>query len=83
LALYQHLIVAAYGVMVISIAVGWLPVFSVLAVATGLPVYKLTRGFTSNPDKKETFINAVKSFVMIAAGMVISMGMAVAYAYYI
>lgn len=83
LALYQHLIVAAYGVMVISIAVGWLPVFSVLAVATGLPVYKLTRGFTSNPDKKETFINAVKSFVMIAAGMVISMGMAVAYACYI
>lgn len=83
IALYQHLIAAAYGVMVISIALGWLPVFAVIAVATGLPVYKLTRGFCEHPDKKETFINAVKSFVLIAAGMVLSMVVAVAYAKWI
>jgi len=82
LALYQHLLAAAYGIIVISIAFGWLPVFSVIAVASGLPVYKLTREFCVNPDKKETFINAVKSFVLISAGMVISMAAAVAYAYF-
>lgn len=80
--LYQILFAAAYGVIVIGTALGWLPIFAVIGIATGLPVYKLTREFCARPDKKETFVNAVKSFVLIAAGMVLTMLLAVAYNYF-
>lgn len=83
LVLYKSLFAAAYGVIVIAIAIGWLPIFAVIVIAAGLPVYKLTRQFSSKPDKKETFVNAVKSFVLIAAGMVATMLLAVAYGYFI
>ncbi|SCZ77057.1 1,4-dihydroxy-2-naphthoate polyprenyltransferase [Acidaminobacter hydrogenoformans] len=80
--LYQVLFSAAYGVIVIGTALGWLPIFAVIGIATGLPVYKLTREFSARPDKKETFVNAVKSFVLIAAGMVLTMLIAVTYNYF-
>lgn len=77
--LYQGLVILAYLILVIGTAIGWLPVFTVLAIATGLPVYKLTRVFCDNPVKSQTFVNAVKSFVMLSAGLLVSMGLAVAF----
>jgi 1,4-dihydroxy-2-naphthoate octaprenyltransferase len=81
--LYQGLLMAAYGVMVIGIALGWLPVFMVLAVASGFLVYPLTMAFCANPVKSQTFANAVKSFVLIAAGMVMAMLLSIGYEFWI
>jgi 1,4-dihydroxy-2-naphthoate octaprenyltransferase len=83
LVLFQVLVAAAYFVLIASVALGLLPIFSILAIATVFVVYPLTRKFCSNPVKSQTFANAVKSFVLMAFSMVLSVLIGIGYEFWV
>ncbi|NDL66569.1 1,4-dihydroxy-2-naphthoate polyprenyltransferase [Anaerotalea alkaliphila] len=63
LALFKGLYVLAYLSPVLLAATGILPWTGFLAPVAYLPVHRMVQGFVRNPDKKETFVLSVKSFL--------------------
>ena len=69
IVLFNALYYASYADILFLILVGVLPVLSLFALLTLIPVYKGLRLFNSIQSKKDTFPVAVKSFLMIGAIM--------------
>ncbi|MPM72826.1 1,4-dihydroxy-2-naphthoate octaprenyltransferase [bioreactor metagenome] len=77
LTLLKLLFGLAYVAMVAAVAAGFLPLYSLLALLTVIPLSKNVKLFTENPTKKDTFGFIVGSFVMSAAALLLTIGLGV------
>lgn len=77
LRLYQSAILMAYGAVLAGVMFHLLP-WTTLSIFASLPlVYKLTKAFSLNPVKAMTFVNAVKTFILLASTYMIGWLLAV------
>lgn len=66
LKLYKFAVMMAYISVLIAVILGVAP-WSTLSIYLSLPlVFKLTKAFSNNPVKAITFVNAVKSFILLS-----------------
>lgn len=65
--LYLSALVIAYLSVLIAVSLSIVP-WTTAIIFLSLPlVYKLTKAFASNPIKAKTFVNAVKTFILLAS----------------
>lgn len=77
LKVYKILYYGAYMSVILMIILKVEPIVSVITLITFFPVNKNIRLFYERQSKKETFITAVKNFVMINFVQIIAMGIAI------
>ena len=70
--LFKWLYYISYIVIILLILLGIEPVTSILVLLTFIPVNKNIKSFFELQTKKDTFILAVKNFVMINSANVIA-----------
>jgi len=63
--LYRLIYAKAYVFIVLASALRIIPIFSVIALLTIIPVRKNIRRFNDVQDKRQTFITAIKNFLVI------------------
>ena len=63
--LYKRIYATAYVFIIIASVLGIVPIFSVITLLTIIPVRKNIRRFNDIQDKRQTFITAVKNFLII------------------
>ena len=63
--LYGLLYATAYVFILLAAVLGIIPVFSLITLLTIIPVRKNVRRFNDLQDKRQTFITAVKNFLII------------------
>ena len=76
LLIYKALYYIAYIDLIILLVLGITPVTTVLTLLTFIPVNRNIRSFYENQSKKDTFILAVKNFLIINAVQVLAIGSA-------
>ena len=74
LKLFKCLYYLGYVAIAMSAILGVAPISALLVLATLVPVNKNINTFTDKPVKSETFILAVKNFVIINVAYVVSVG---------
>lgn len=79
IVLYQRMVIIAYAVLSLSILLGFLPKFTLISLLSGIIIFPLTRAFMRNPIKSQTFVNSVKSFVVLSVSIAISLILAIGY----
>jgi 1,4-dihydroxy-2-naphthoate octaprenyltransferase len=77
MTLLKLLFALAYVAIIIALALGVLPLYSLLTLITIIPLMKNLRLFAANPTKKDTFGAIVGSFVMITVSLIITIGLGI------
>lgn len=70
IVLLKILFALAYAAIVAAVVAGYLPLYSLLALLTVVPLRKNVRSFAANPTKKDTFGKIVGSFVMVNVALI-------------
>lgn len=76
LAVYKGLYYACYIDLLLLLALGITPVAAAITLLTFIPVNRNIRSFYEKQTKKDTFVLAVKNFLMINAVHLITVGVA-------
>lgn len=63
----------SYLFIVVAIVLGWLPISCILVMVTAIPVIKGLKTFRASQTKAETFIIAVKNFIIVGGVYLLSM----------
>jgi 1,4-dihydroxy-2-naphthoate octaprenyltransferase len=77
MALLKLLFALAYVAIIVAVALGVLPLYSLLTLTTLIPLTKNVKLFAANPTKKDTFGAIVASFVMITVSLIITIGLGI------
>jgi 1,4-dihydroxy-2-naphthoate octaprenyltransferase len=77
LRIFNTLYILGYLSIVGMIVSRNLPFMTVLILLTALPVYRMVNLFNQRQDKAETFVIAVKSFVLISLSYVLALGLGI------
>ncbi len=77
IALLKILFAMAYAAIVGAVVLRTLPLYSLLALLTIIPLSKNVKAFVTNPTKKDTFGAIVGSFVMINVALALTIGLGV------
>lgn len=75
--LYVVAVIMAYLSAVIAVVVGIAPITTLSICLSAPVVYQLTKAFAQSPVKSKTFINAVKSFMLLALSLMLGWVLAV------
>ena len=75
ITLLKILFVLAYVAIVGAVVLGVLPLYSLLALLTIIPLSKNVKMFVANPTKKDTFGAIVGSFVMLNVALLLTIGL--------
>lgn len=76
--IFGALYIVAYLSWLLMILMKWMPFVGVLALLTAVPVSQMVRIFFAKQEKATTFVIAVKSFVMMSASYVATLGIGIA-----
>lgn len=77
LKLYLFLYVIALLAILLMVILKITPWYHMMTIIVYLPIFKMYRSFKSHPTKKDTFITAVKSFVLLSLSMVITLSIGI------
>jgi len=77
IVLLKTLFVLAYAAIVAAVILRVLPLYSLLALLTILPLSKNVKAFVANPTKKDTFGAIVGSFVMLTVGLILTLALGI------
>ena len=77
LTLLKLLYALAYAAIVAAVALGFLPLYSLLALLTVIPLFKNIQRFAANATKKDTFGLIVASFVQLCVSLIITIGLGI------
>lgn len=72
ITLLKILFALAYAAIVGAVVLGVLPLYSLLALLTIIPLSRNVRIFVANPTKKDTFGAIVGSFVMLTVSLILT-----------
>lgn len=75
ITLLKILFTLAYVAIVGAVVLGVLPLYSLLALLTIIPLSKNVKMFVANPTKKDTFGAIVGSFVMLNVALLLTIGL--------
>lgn len=75
ITLLKILFALAYVAIVGAVVLGVLPLYSLLALLTIIPLSKNVKMFVANPTKKDTFGAIVGSFVMLNVALLLTIGL--------
>jgi 1,4-dihydroxy-2-naphthoate polyprenyltransferase len=77
ITLLKILFALAYAAILTAVVLRVLPLYSLLALLTILPVSKNIKLFVANPTKKDTFGAIVGSFVIITVALILTIGLGI------
>lgn len=77
LVLLKLLYALAYVAIVAAVVLRYLPLYSLLALLTMIPLTKNIKRFAANATKKDTFGLIVASFVQISVSLIITIGLGI------
>ncbi len=73
LIIFALIYIGSYVILILSIALGYLPLISALTLLTALPVYKGVQAFFKEQKKETTFVISVKNFMLYGIMTILSL----------
>ena len=77
LKVYFSLYLIAFIAILLMVTFRMTPWYHIITMIVYLPIFKMYLSFKSHPSKKDTFITAVKSFVLLSLAMIITLSIGI------